>query len=183
MSSERALSYDRYTYDDYIRWEAGFRCELIDGIVYMMSAPSVWHQRVVKRLATRLDSYLEGKKCESFIAPFDVRLFPKDNNSDDTVVQPDVIVVCDEKKVSDGLSCRGAPDVIFEVLSDSTKSMDLLEKRRLYERAGVNEYWVIGKGYAIRWILDGGKYKENKFNGGVNGIELEKISLNIKFSI
>ena len=148
--ADLALSCDRYTYAEYAKWEEDFRCELIGGVVYMMASPSEWHQRVVTRLISKLANLLEGKNCEPFVAPFDVRLFPRKDGSDDNVVQPDVIVVCDKSKL-DGKACVGAPDVVFEVLSDSTKVMDLRVKRELYKSAGVKEYWVVAKDHAIRW--------------------------------
>ena len=163
-----ALSCDRHTYADYEKWDEDFRCELIGGIVYMMSAPDMWHQRAAGTIYHKLRDLLEGKSCEPFIAPFDVRLFPRKDGTDDNVVQPDVIVVCDEGKLSDGKACVGAPDVVFEVLSDSTKVMDLRVKRELYKSAGVKEYWVVAKDYAIRSWTDG-KDEELRFMR-VNGV-------------
>ena len=175
--------YKEYTYSDYLEWGDGNRCELINGIVYMMSAPSIWHQRKVLEIGSRLRELLDGKKCEPFVSPIDVRLFPKRDDSDDVVVQPDVIIVCDESKLSDDMACRGAPDVVFEVMSDSTALHDLNVKKALYEKAGVKEYWIIAKGYAIRWLLNEGKFAEAKFERGENGIELEIVTLQIRFSI
>jgi len=175
--------YKEYTYSDYLEWGDGNRCELINGIVYMMSAPSIWHQRKVLEIGSRLRELLDGKKCEPFVSPIDVRLFPKRDDSDDVIVQPDVIVVCDESKMSDDMACRGAPDVVFEVMSDSTALYDLNVKKALYEKAGVKEYWIIAKGYAIRWLLNNGKFVESRFERGKNGIELEIVTLQIKFNI
>jgi len=167
--SDLALSYDQYTYADYATWDETFRCELIDGVVYMMSSPLLWHQDVVGDIFNRLKEILKGKKCKPIIAPFDVRLFPKKDGSDRDVVQPDVIVVCDEGKLSDGKACVGAPEVVFEVLSDSTKVMDLRVKKDLYKSAGVKEYWVVAKDYAIRWSWADGKDEELRFMK-VNGV-------------
>jgi len=166
--ADLALSCDRYTYAEYAEWEEDFRCELIDGVVYMMSAPSEWHQRVVTTLSRKVGNFLEGKNCEPFVAPFDVRLFPRKDLSDDTVVQPDVIVVCDKSKL-DGKACVGAPEVVFEVLSESTKVMDLQVKKELYKSAGVKEYWVVAKDYAIRWLWADGRDEELRFPR-VNGV-------------
>ena len=175
--------YKKYTYSDYLDWGDGNRCELIDGIIYMMSAPNIWHQRKVLEIGSRLRELLDGKKREPFVSPVDVRLFPAANDSDDVVVQPDVIVVCDGSKLSDDTACRGAPDVVFEVMSDSTALYDLNVKKALYEKAGVKEYWIIAKGYAIRWLLTDGKFVEAKFERGENGIELEIVTLQVKFNI
>ena len=176
-------SYKKYTYSDYLDWSDGNRCELIDGIVYMMSAPNIWHQRMVRRLIAKLDNILEGGPCEPLVSPVDVRLFPKRDDSDDVVVQPDVVVVCDDSKLSDDVACNGAPDVVFEVMSDSSALYDLNVKKALYEKAGVKEYWIIAKGYAIRWLLDNGKFVESKFERGERGIELDLATLQVKFYI
>jgi len=176
-------SYKEYTYSDYLDWGDGNRCELVNGIVYMMSAPNIWHQRMVRRLIAKLDNILGGGPCEPFVSPVDVRLFPKRDDSDDVVVQPDVIVVCDESKISDDMACRGAPDVVFEVMSDSTALYDLNIKKALYEKAGVKEYWIIAKGYAIRWLLNDGKFVESRFERDKSGIELDIVTLQIKFNV
>jgi len=171
MSSEFELSCDRYTYADREKWEENFHCELIDGLICVMYSPSMWHQDVVGLLISQLRDRLKGGKCKPIVSPFDVRLFPKEDKSDDTVVQPDVIVVCDEGKLSDGVACRGAPDVVFEVLSGSTKYHDNRIKKGLYQEAGVKEYWVIAKDYAIRWLWNDGREDELRFmriNGVIN---------------
>lgn len=94
-------------------------------------------------LANAIGWFLRGKACEVYHAPFDVRL-PEENEVDDeiaTVVQPDVVVVCDPKKLDDK-GCRGAPDLVIEVLSPSTASKDCIKKRALYERHRVREFWI-----------------------------------------
>ena len=180
-----ALSCDRYTYADYAKWDEDFRCELISGIVYMMAASNMWHQRVVTTLSRKLGNLLEGKSCEPFVAPFDVRLFPRKDGSDDNVVQPDVIVVCDEDKLSDGKACVGAPDIVFEVLSDCTKIMDLRVKRELYKSAGVKEYWVVAKDYAIRWSWIDDKDEELRFMrvNGVISMQVEALQAIIELDV
>jgi Uma2 family endonuclease len=85
-----ALSCDRYTYADYAKWDEDFRCELIDGIVYMKPTPDLWHQRALGDILCELGNLLEGKSCKSIVGPFDIRLFPKKDGSDDNVVQADV---------------------------------------------------------------------------------------------
>jgi len=129
-----------YTYDDYCKWDDDKRWELIDGIAYAMSAPSVNHQRISRKLCTRFDNYLTGKKCEVFHAPIDVILNADGRN--DTVVQPDLIIVCDSSKLDDK-ACKGAPDLIVEVLSPSTAKVDKGKKLKLYQNAGVKEYWIV----------------------------------------
>ncbi|MFT3759780.1 Uma2 family endonuclease [Thauera sp.] len=141
-----ALRNDRtYTYADYLTWPDDVRYELIDGVPHAMSpAPSRTHQEILQQIASQVLNSLDGKPCRPFIAPFDVRL-PHGNEANgdiDTVVQPDLVVVCDRDKL-DERGCRGAPDWVVEVLLPSTAGRDLITKRRLYERAGVREYWLV----------------------------------------
>lgn len=134
-----------YRYSDYLNWPETTRYELIDGEAYMMApAPDLAHQDVAGEIFRQIANALDGKPCRPFIAPVDVRL-PKHDESDeliDTVVQPDIFVVCDSNKL-DRRGVRGAPDWIIEVLSPSTASRDQIKKRDLYERAGVREYWLV----------------------------------------
>jgi Uma2 family endonuclease len=134
-----------YTYADYLDWPDDARYELIDGTAYAMApAPLRVHQEILLEVARQTSNALDGKPCRPFIAPFDVRL-PRGNEADadiDTVVQPDLVVICDRAKL-DERGCRGAPDWVVEVLSPSTAGHDLIIKRRLYERAGVREYWLV----------------------------------------
>ncbi|GAB6067340.1 Uma2 family endonuclease [Methylothermus subterraneus] len=136
---------DQYhTYRDYLNWPEDTRYELIDGIAYAMTAPNRRHQEVLLELARQVANALQGHPCRPFIAPFDVRL-PKGEEADediDTVVQPDLCVVCDERKL-DERGCRGAPDWVVEVLSPATAGHDHILKRTVYERAGVKEYWLV----------------------------------------
>jgi Uma2 family endonuclease len=182
--ADLALSCDQYTYSDYTKWEEDFRCELIGGVVYMMASPSEWHQDVVGDIFSQLKMSLKGKKCKPMVAPFDVRLFPRKDWSDDTIVQPDVIVVCDKSKL-DGKACVGAPDVVFEVLSDSTKVMDLRVKKELYKSAGVKEYWVVAKDYAIRWLWANDRDEELRFMrvNGVISMQVETLQAVIELGV
>ncbi len=134
-----------YCYRDYLTWPDDGRYELIDGVAYAMApAPDLPHQDIVGEVYFQLRQALKGKPCRAFIAPLDVRL-PKHNEVDehiDTVVQPDVLVVCDADKL-DRRGVRGAPDWILEVLSPFTAGHDQIKKRQLYERHGVKEYWLV----------------------------------------
>lgn len=139
-----AATKDTYTYGDYAKWPDEERWELIDGVPYNMSpAPSCIHQKILGELHKQIAVYLTGKTCEVYIAPFDVRL-PKGQENDeqiDTVVQPD-LVVCDRAKL-DERGCKGAPDLVAEVLSPQTAGKDMKIKLALYERVGVKEYWLV----------------------------------------
>jgi len=133
-----------YTYVDYKGWEldAGERFEIIYGEAYAMSAPNAQHQEILMALSTQFYNYLQGKPCKVYPAPFDVRLFYKEDDSDDTVVQPDITVICDEKKRGyEG--CRGAPDLVIEILSPSNTAIEMQRKLKLYQDAGIREYWIV----------------------------------------
>ena len=133
-----------YTYADYKEWELdeGERFELINGEAYAMSAPSTRHQAILMELASQLHFFLRGKPCKVFPAPFDVRLFYKADESDNTVVQPDISVICDKEKLGPE-GYRGAPDLVIEILSPSNTAIEMQLKMELYREAGVREYWVI----------------------------------------
>ncbi len=140
-----APAVEHHTYADYLTWPEGVRYELLDGVAYLMApAPTLDHQEIAGDIYRQLANALDGNPCRPFIAPVDVRL-PKAQEADnliDTVVQPDVLVVCDAAKL-DRRGVRGAPDFVVEVLSPGTASHDHVRKRRIYERAGVREYWLV----------------------------------------
>jgi len=135
-----------YAYRDYRAWPDDERWELIRGEAWMMGAPTTTHQRLVAALYRDVFAALpEGGPCEAFFAPVDVLLprHPADSDDEvDTVVQPDLIVVCDPSKVRDKF-VRGAPDLVVEILSPSTSGKDQREKYRVYEESGVREYWIV----------------------------------------
>jgi Uma2 family endonuclease len=135
---------EKWTYKDYREWELdpGERFELIDGVAYAMSAPNTEHQHISMVLSAKLFNFFEGKNCQPFAAPFDVRLFFEEDDSDNTVVQPDLVVVCDPEKLGKE-SCQGAPDLVIEILSPSNTAIEMHRKLNLYLDAGVREYWVI----------------------------------------
>jgi Uma2 family endonuclease len=131
----------RYTYEEYTQWETGNdRYELIDGVPYLMSAPSRLHQKISGEVFFQLYSYLKGKPCEVYHAPFDVRL--NVGGGEDTVVQPDLLIVCDQSKLDDKGGI-GAPDMAVEILSPSNPNHDTILKYQKYLQAGVREYWII----------------------------------------
>lgn len=148
--AEKAAKYDiqkkTYSYADYLTWPPEERWELIDGVPYDMSpAPSRRHQEISMALSVEFYTYLKGKPCKVYAAPFDVRL-PKNCEAEDseikTVVQPDLVVVCNRERL-DKRGCLKAPDLIVEILSPYTSSKDSVKKFNLYEREGVREYWVV----------------------------------------
>ncbi len=145
---------ERYTLQDYLSWDDDNRWEIIGGYVYAMTpAPGLDHQNIVQNLFRALDGNLNDAPCKVWIAPTDVVL------SDSDIVQPDVFVVCDPKKMR-GQRIEGAPDFIAEVLSPSTAAKDRREKRALYEAHGVKEYWLVDPQARLveRYLLKKGKY-------------------------
>jgi len=126
------------SYQEFIEMDFGelTRAELIDGHIYMMATPSTRHQAVSRNIAGQLFNHLIGKKCKMYFSPFAVRL------SKDTEIQPDLVVICDPKKLTNR-GCNGAPDLVIEILSPSTARHDRYTKFMLYMKAGVPEYWIV----------------------------------------
>jgi len=138
---EAVLNYDKlYTYADYLKWDDDKRRELIDGVPYLMSAPGTAHQKLSMNLSLLFATFLKGKTCQVYAAPFDVRL--NADTLDDTVVQPDLIIVCDSSKL-DKAGCKGVPDMVIEILSPSTSHYDKTTKFNKYQESGIREYWII----------------------------------------
>ncbi|MEZ4987610.1 MAG: Uma2 family endonuclease [Saprospiraceae bacterium] len=136
-----------YSYADYLTWQFSERVELFRGRVFRMSpAPNRRHQEISFELSVYIGVFLKGKHCKAFTAPFDVRLPLPENKQKsgkvDTVVQPDIVVVCDPSKL-DEQGCNGAPDFIIEILSPGNSRREMKTKFELYETAGVKEYWLV----------------------------------------
>ena len=128
-----------YTYADLCTWDDSERWELIDGIAYAMAPPSIPHQGISVELSRQLSNLLQGKSCKVYTAP-GVRLNP--GTTDDTMLIPDIVVVCDQDKIGNN-SINGAPDLVIEILSPSTARFDRLRKFQQYQKAGVREYWIV----------------------------------------
>ncbi len=132
-----------YTYADYLLWQFSERVELIKGYILKMSpAPSMKHQKVSMNLTGCLLNCFKKQTCNLFAAPFDVRLPIKFAKKDSTVVQPDLCIICDELKLDDR-GCNGAPDLIIEIISPNNSKHDVDTKFKLYQEAGVFEYWIV----------------------------------------
>lgn len=147
---EEGLSYKadrKISYEEYIALIelSDQRYELINGEVYLLASPSFTHQVVVSEIAAHFYAYFKGKPCRSLTAPLDVRLFGYATKfeEDPNVVQPDIVIICDEDKVNAGGRYEGTPALIVEVLSPTTKGKDLAVKLQLYMRSGVSEYWIV----------------------------------------
>lgn len=146
---------ERYTFADCLTWGENERIEIINGEAVMMAPPTRAHQKISGEIFRQIANYLEGKKCEVYPAPFAVRLFEQDGDTldeVDTMVEPDLSIVCDKSKLDDH-GCKGAPDMVVEVLSPSTQRHDRLVKLGLYQRAGVREYWIVDPGNKTVQVL------------------------------
>ena len=154
-----------YTYADYLLWEFSERVELIKGKIFKMSpAPSRMHQAISRNIEFKLFSHLQKQTCEVYDAPFDVRLSKKKKDKlIETVVQPDICVICDIVKLDDR-GCLGAPDLIVEILSPSTKKKDITDKYVLYEQNEVKEYWIVDviNQTLLKYVLQNKKYVGEK---------------------
>ena len=135
-----------FTYADYCTWSDQGRWELIDGEAFEMTpAPSRSHQDTLRELILEIGIFLRGKRCKIYSSPFDVRLYDspdQPNSLIPTVVQPDLVVICDKTKLDDQ-GCRGAPDLVIEITSPGSIARDLKTKLELYEKHGVKEYWIV----------------------------------------
>ncbi len=164
---EPDIEYGRYTYADYLTWEMDEMVELIRGKIFKRAAaaPGMNHQRVSVRLTSSFFNFLKGKTCQVFHAPYDVRLpiKSKKNQDIDTVVQPDLCVICDPIKLTDA-GCLGAPDLVVEILSQGNNKRELKHKYEVYEESGIKEYWVIhpNEQTLLVYSLDNGKYKSSR---------------------
>ncbi|MCK4766205.1 MAG: Uma2 family endonuclease [Candidatus Aminicenantes bacterium] len=167
----------RYTYKDYAVWEGGW--EIIRGIPYaMVPAPVIKHQRLSKKIAWQLEEQLEYcEKCEVFL-PVDWQV------SEDTVVQPDVLVVCSEDDYVGDVKLEITPVIVFEVLSPASSRKDRIVKYRLYESAGVKYYCIVdpGTNSADVFVLQKEKYRElEDFDEGLMSFDLGPCRVQLDF--
>ncbi len=157
-----------YTYADYLTWSFQERVELLKGWAIKMSpAPNLKHQQVSGRLFLIIGNHIKGKPCQVFHAPFDVRLpLSADATTADkinTVVQPDITIVCDESKL-DKHGCLGAPDVVMEILSPGNTKREMRDKLNIYQAAGIPEYWLIDPEHEfvlLYTLTTAGKYQSS----------------------
>lgn len=132
-----------YTIEDRNTLPEDHPSELIDGVIYNMTSPALRHQSIsgsiYRQLWNNVDAH--GGNCTPFIAPTDVRL----DRDERTMVVPDVFVICqpDDDRMDNDKYINGAPDLIIEVLSPSTRRKDMFTKLYKYEAAGVREYWIV----------------------------------------
>jgi len=167
----------RYTFADVLTWDEKDRIEIVDGEAVMMAPPTRVHQEISGELFGQLRDYLQGKKCRVYAAPFGVRLFEQDGDDPedvDTMVEPDISVICDSSKLDD-MGCKGAPDLVIEVLSPSTRRYDRMTKFGLYQRAGVRELWFVDPETkdVQTFVLDGGRYFVKDYGTAEDKLKVE----------
>lgn len=140
--STRKISYEEYMS---LVNSSDQRYELIDGEIYLMASPGFNHQVVVNEISWHFNNYFKEKSCRSLTAPLDIRLygFASKFEENPNIVQPDVIVICDENRVNEDNKYEGIPTLIVEVLSPTTISKDMVIKLNLYMKSGVSEYWIV----------------------------------------
>lgn len=130
----------KYTSEDYWNLPEGHRAELIDGQLYDMAPPSRMHQKLIMELSGTIRNFIKGRNgsCEVYPAPFAVNLDAEDKDW----IEPDISVICDPSKLDDR-GCNGAPDLVVEIVSPSSRRLDYSTKNALYSEAGVREYWIV----------------------------------------
>lgn len=146
---ERALDYQyggkKVSYEEFmeIYEKSTLRMEFINGEIYLLSSPNIGHQEILGKLYLIFTEYFKNKKCRVFLAPFDVHFRKKDIKEPD-VMQPDILVACDlENNVTEKGRYMGTPALVVEILSNSTRSKDMIDKLNTYRLSGVKEYWLI----------------------------------------
>ena len=140
MTSALQLQPEIITLEQYEALPESRRAEVFEGVIYDMASPSQIHQALSMELSNILYNYIKNKKgfCQVFSAPFDVKLSDKPL----TIVQPDIMVICDKDKL-DGKRCNGAPDFVIEIVSPENPADDYIRKAYYYQTYGVREYWIV----------------------------------------
>lgn len=177
MLNQSARSKRHYTWADICALPEGVRAEIIDGEFFDMSAaPALLHQQVLRALNESFQTQFKGHECEVFFAPVDVKL------ADDSVVEPDLLVVCDPNQLQ-GTHVEGAPALVVEILSPSSSLHDRWRKMRLYARAGVAEYWIVDPVARMVEIYarDGAGYRlHGSFGPGEKAVSAKFATLRVK---
>jgi len=146
---DKALDYQyggkRVSYAEFmvIYEKSTLRMELINGEIYLLASPDIVHQELLGRLYLIFNEFFQGKRCRVFFAPFDVH-FSKKGFKEPDVMQPDLLVACDlESSITEKGRYMGTPTLVLEILSDTTKTKDLIDKLNTYRLSGVQEYWIV----------------------------------------
>ncbi len=170
---EDAAAYEvprRYTYEEFLELTDSEdnvkQYELIDGQIYMLASPKFPHQVAVDEIFGQFYNWFKGKPCRPLTAPFDVKLYGEADKFEDNpnVVQPDILVICDQDQINENGDYDGIPALVVEVLSPSTKSKDIMLKSQLYMASGIKEYWVVDTEakHVIIYYFEDRKLKEQE---------------------
>lgn len=132
----------KVTYEEFLKIARGSenRYEYIDGQIYLLASPKFRHQKIVMDLSVQFSSWFKGKDCQPITSPFDVTLYKDDKPN---LVQPDLLVICDQENIKEDDTYTGTPALVVEVLSESTRSKDMIKKLDLYMQGGIEEYWIV----------------------------------------
>jgi Uma2 family endonuclease len=188
IANEPAIEFEReYTYADYLKFQFEEMVELIRGKIYRMSpAPRLVHQDISSNLEFAIKAFLKNKKCKMYHAPCDVVLpiESKKRNKATTIVQPDIVVICNPYIIEDK-AIFGVPNWIIEILSPGTAPKDRGVKYDVYEEAGVSEYWIVSPEYETVevFLLENGKYSKKYVldkNGKVSPFTLPELEIDLK---
>ncbi len=141
--------------------ESTERYELIDGVVIMSPSASFWHQRIVTEIVRQISAYLESHPIGVVVTDVDVRI------AEDVVYRPDILFLTNSKAERVTTAVTETPDLLVEIVSPSSRALDVQTKRGDYEAAGVREYWVIDprKNALVFLVLESGRYRETSAAG------------------
>lgn len=141
VKKPRVRSYGDKTLEDYLALPEGTRVEMLDGRFYEMAGPTTSHQGVAGYLYQHFWNHIKNHKgtCRAFVSPIDVQVDAEDTR---TILQPDVVIVCDRNKITRA-RIVGAPDLVVEVVSPSNRKWDTMVKKQRYFETGVKEYWIV----------------------------------------
>ncbi|MBS3886303.1 MAG: type II toxin-antitoxin system prevent-host-death family antitoxin [Dethiobacter sp.] len=181
---EKSLDYQyggkKVSYEEFmeISEKSTLRMELINGEIYLLGSPNIMHQELLGRLHLIFSEYFKGKKCRVFLAPFDVHLKKKDVKTPD-VMQPDVLVICDlENNVTEKGRYMGIPDLVVEILSDNTRSKDMIDKLNAYMLSAVKEYWIIDPKQETIIVYGFDNYDIDKVKTFEKGVYAQSLAFN-----
>jgi len=155
---ETIVKKKKYTYEDYLKTPDDVRYELIEGDLIMAPSPITKHQRISGKIFAFIFTFvMDNNLGEIFSAPYDVLL------DDKNVIQPDILFISkDRLNIIGEKNIQGAPDLIIEILSEATAYRDTIQKKRLYTRFGVREYWIVApddKLVEVYYLKDEGEYR------------------------
>lgn len=170
LVKENALDYQyggkKVSYEEFleISEKSTLRMELLNGEIIILSSPNIGHQEILGRMHLLFHDFFKGKKCRVFLAPFDVRIKKKDIKTPD-VFQPDLLVVCDlENNITEKGRYLGTPALVIEILSESTRNRDMVEKLNSYMLSEVKEYWIIDTKQESILIYEFNNYEIDRYN-------------------